>query len=637
MSMDGRTLGGKTAMFLIIGLFMVVFLALFGTSYAVVGVTVASAAMIMLSKDLSVRPFSNLCSIMVFMVLMGVGAFLASLDPYLGLLVNFIVVFLVVFLSMQDLKSPMHFPMLLFYVTMVTTPITISEMPDRLLVLAVSAVFIVGLNVVMNRGSRSRTSHNGIVAMCEEIRRCSEAVLRGESPDHSEIDRLAADLNRNMYDRLKSHFFTTPNDRTVLDLAVSLADLGRVVCRGDWSEDSLRNLGSVLDAVVSHERGECGASDVRGAVESYLASNPGAAGGTDLILRDIHRELAYLESGGDDSTYGSERGRDIGTVVKALREEARRDSARFTFAVRMGLIFAMVAFAWEYWGWENAQVLLYTVIALIVPYVEDSWKMSVMRFSGTVLGVLVFAVAVIATGDNSIALTSVGVVAAYVYVLLDDGRYDRKMFLFTLLVMIVSSLTADTPESGMVTDRVMFTAAGIMVATIANRVVLPYRVRDENVELSVRSVRISLERIHNIRDALDGRKDPEEEAGLTVLSASISQKMMLNADRESDPLARKFLMRQDSLSIQCSSLYKAIPQLSEDGRRTVADVMSDDPDSDSSRGAVETDGLGQFDMECVRRAEAVMATYRKNRRMMMDMIVEGYLKDGPVASLRVRP
>lgn len=635
--MDGRTLGGKTAMFLIIGLFMVVFLALFGTSYAVVGVTVASAAMIMLSKDLSVRPFSNLCSIMVFMVLMGVGAFLASLDPYLGLLVNFIVVFLVVFLSMQDLKSPMHFPMLLFYVTMVTTPITISEMPDRLLVLAVSAVFIVGLNVVMNRGSRSRTSHNGIVAMCEEIRRCSEAVLRGESPDHSEIDRLAADLNRNMYDRLKSHFFTTPNDRTVLDLAVSLADLGRVVCRGDWSEDSLRNLGSVLDAVVSHERGECGASDVRGAVESYLASNPGTAGGTDLILRDIHRELAYLESGGDDSTYGSERGRDIGTVVKALREEARRDSARFTFAVRMGLIFAMVAFAWEYWGWENAQVLLYTVIALIVPYVEDSWKMSVMRFSGTVLGVLVFAVAVIATGDNSIALTAVGVVAAYVYVLLDDGRYDRKMFLFTLLVMIVSSLTADTPESGMVTDRVMFTAAGIMVATIANRVVLPYRVRDENVELSVRSVRISLERIHNIRDALEGRRDPEEEAGLTVLSASISQKMMLNADRESDPLARKFLMRQDSLSIQCSSLYKAIPQLSEDGRRAVADVMSDDPDSDTARGAAETDGLEPFDMECVRRAEAVMATYRKNRRMMMDMIVEGYLKDGPVASLRVRP
>ena len=634
MSMDGRTLGGKTAMFLIIGLFMVVFLALFGTSYAVIGVTVASAAMIMLSKDLSVRPFSNLCSIMVFMVLMGVGAFLASLDPYLGLLVNFIVVFLVVFLSMQDLKSPMHFPMLLFYVTMVTTPITISEMPDRLLVLAVSAVFIVGLNVVMNRGSRSRTSHNGIVAMCEEIRRCSGAVLRGESPDHSEIDRLAADLNRNMYDRLKSHFFTTPNDRTVLDLAVSLADLGRVVCRGDWSEDSLRNLGSVLDAVVSHERGECGASDVRGAVESYLASNPGAAGGTDLILRDIHRELAYLESGGDDSTYGSERGRDIGTVVKALREEARRDSARFTFAVRMGLIFAMVAFAWEYWAWENAQVLLFTVVAAIVPFLEDSWRQSMMRLSGTVLGALVFGAAVILSGDNTVALMAVGLVAAYAYILMDNGRYDRKMFFYTLLVMIVSSMTVTSPESSMIADRIMFTVAGIFVATVANRVVLPYRIRDENMELAVRSLRISLERIHNLRDILDGRPDAEEEAGLAILSANISQKMLINADRSDDPMTRKFLMRQDSLSVQCSSLYKTVPYMSDRCRDAVRRAMSSDPDSDDPSLPAPVDDLDEFEAECVHRAEGIMATYRRNRRLMYDIIVEGFLENGPVATTR---
>ena len=37
--MDGRTLRGKTAMFLIMCVFMVVFIILFGTGYAVVGVT----------------------------------------------------------------------------------------------------------------------------------------------------------------------------------------------------------------------------------------------------------------------------------------------------------------------------------------------------------------------------------------------------------------------------------------------------------------------------------------------------------------------------------------------------------------------------------------------------------------------
>ena len=632
--MDGRTLRGKTLMFLIMCVFMVVFLALFGTSYAVVGVTVATAAMIMLSKDLSVRPLANLGSIMAFMVMMGLGAYLASLDPYLGLLVNFVVVFLIVFLSMQDLRSPMHFPMLLFYATMVTLPVTLYQMPDRILVLAVSAVFIVGLNVAMNRGSRSRTSHNGILSMCAEIDACSDAVLDGGHPDHAPLDRLASDLSRDMYDRLKSHFFTTPRDRTVLDLVVSLADLGRIVCRGSWSRQALMNLRAVTGMISSHERGDATASDVSAAVESYISSNPGAATGTEMVLRDISRELSTLESGGDDGTYGSWRSFDIGTLVKVVGHEASRDSARFTFAVRMGLVFALVAFAWEYWAWENAQVLLFTVVATIVPFLEDSWRQSTMRLSGTVMGALVFGVAVILSGDNTVALMAVGLVAAYAYILMDNGHYDRKMFFYTLLVMIVSSMTVTSPESSMISDRITFTVAGIVVATIANRVVLPYRVKDENVELAIRSLRIGLERIHNIRDILDGRPDAEEEAGLAILSANISQKMLINADRDDDPLTRKFLMRQDSLSVQCSSLYKTVPYMSERCREAVRRTMSSDPDSDDYALPGQTDGLDEFELECVHRAEGIMMTYRKNRRLMYDIIVEGVLRDGPVATTR---
>ena len=632
--MDGRTLRGKTVMFLIMCVFMVVFLALFGTDYAVVGVTVATAAMIMLSKDLSVRPLANLGSIMAFMVMMGIGAYVASLDPYLGLLVNFVVVFLIVFLSMQDLRSPMHFPLLLFYATMVTLPITLDEMPDRIMVLAVSAVFIVGLNVAMNHGSRGRTSHDGIVSICEEIDACADAVLEGGHPDHTPIDRLASDLCRDMYDRLKSHFFTTPRDRTVLDLVVSLADLGRMVCRGSWSPQALANLRAVTESIRTHEESATTASEVSVAIESYIFSNPGAASGTEMVLRDISRELTTLESGGDDSTYGDWRSFDIGTIIKVVGQEASRDSARFTFAVRMGLVFALVAFAWEYWAWENAQVLLFTAIATIVPFLEDSWRQSMMRLSGTVLGALVFGAAVIISGDNTVALMTVGLVAAYAYILMDNGRYDRKMFFYTLLVMIVSSMTVTSPESSMVTDRIMFTVAGIFVATVANRVVLPYRVKDENMELAVRSLRISLERIHNIRDILDGRPDAEEEAGLAILSANISQKMLINADRTEDPLTRKFLMRQDSLSVQCSSLYKTVPYMSDRCRDAVRRTMSSDPDSDDPSLPAQIKDLDEFETECVHRAEGIMATYRKNRKLMYDIIVDGFLENGPVATTR---
>ena len=71
-----------------------------------------------------------------------------------------------------------------------------------------------------------------------------------------------------------------------------------------------------------------------------------------------------------------------------------------------------------------------------MPFLEDSWKQSMMRLSGTILGALVFGAAVILSGDNTVSLMVVGLVAAYAYILMDNGRYDRKMFFYTLLVMV---------------------------------------------------------------------------------------------------------------------------------------------------------------------------------------------------------
>lgn len=625
--MDGRTLGGKTAVFLAVCVFMAVFLAIFGTNYAIVGINVATAALFMLSKDLSVRPLSNLWTIAVFMMMMGLCAYAASMDPLLGLAINFTAVFLIVFLSMQDLKSPLHFPLLLFYTTMVTIPIEGEGVPDRLLALAVSAVFIVGLNILVNRGSRDRSSHNGVIAMCEGIRGFADSVLSGGSPDHAELDEMATELSRRMYDRMKSLFFSTPDDRTALDLVVSIADLGRAVCRGTWSEQALRGIHGVLDTMIAHERGEIGAAAVSESVESYIASNDGIATGVDLILRDIARELLSLESGEGVRERTSLRGLGIRKLVRTIREESRTDSARFTFSVRMALVFSMVAFAWDYWGWENAQIMLLTLIAVVVPFLEDSWKLSLMRLSGTVMGAMVFAVAAFLIGDNLMVLTVLGLFAAYAYVVLDNGRYDRKMFFYTLLVMIVSSFAVTNTGSDIVADRIMFTLAAIALGVIVNRVILPYRIKDENMELAVRSMRISLERIHNIRDILNGRPDTEEEVELAVLSASISQKMMMNADRKPDPLARKFQMRQDSLSIQCSSLYKSVPSMSPECHDVVRRMFSCNLDSDDALETTDTAGLDEYGAECVRRAEGIILTYRKNRKMMFELIVEGYMDD----------
>lgn len=629
--MDGRTFGGKTLTFAILVVFVAVFVLFFGTRYVLLAVTISSAAMLMLSKDLSARPLANLGGLMAFMAMMGVGSFLASLDPYLGLAVNFVVVFLIVFLSMQDLRSPMHFPMLLFYAAMVTLPVTLEEMPERILVLVVSAVFIVCLNLLVNRGSRVSSSHRAVAAISEEVGRCAREVLSGGDPSEDGLVRLCSDMNRAMYDRLKGNFFTTPRDRRVLDLSVALMDLGRSVCRTERSVPVLEGVSSLMSAVSAHERGEVAASAVRAEADALVSGNPDASRSTVIAVGAVADCLVALESG-RQGEYGSGRLPSLAAAVEVLREEARRDSARFTFGVRMGLVFALVAFAWEYWEWDNAQWMLFTVIAAVVPFLEDSWRRSALRLANTLAGAAAFMVLWAAVGWDPILSLAVGMLAGYAYVLAGTDRYDRGLFFYTVMVLSVSSMVS--PSEQLALDRVLFTLAGVLVAVIANRVVLPYRVSDESRELAARSLAISRERIRNLRDVIDGRDDSEEEAGLAIVSASVSQKMMINADRSSDPLLRSFMMGQDSLSMQCSSLYKAVPGMSDRCRQRVRGVMSADPDSDlPSEPAVVSD-LDQYEAECVRRAEGVMDSYRESRLLMEKVVLNALMRDAPVATMR---
>lgn len=624
--MDGRTLTGKTVTFAIVCVFFALFVMFFGTAHAMLGIITAVAAMLMLGKDMSSRPVSNIVSLAAFMIFLGIGAFLASLNPYLGVAVNFCVVFLTVFSSMQDLKSPMHFPLLLFYAVMVIIPVTAEELPNRLLSLMSAAVFVVALNVLINRGSRRQMSHRGVAAVCREIAVRAREAMDGGAPDAAELERLCTDLNRGLYDRLKGHFFTSPRDRTLLDLVVSLMDLGRAVCLRERSRGCLGDIVSFMETVESHELGGAPLEEVRTEADRLIASNPDADLAVRSSVRDVATGLAVLES--PKPRQGMMIRSMIPDIMASVREEARHDSARFTFAVRMALMFSLVAFASDYWDWISGQVLLFTVIALLVPYLEDAWQKTVMRLTGTVIGAAVFAAVLILFQGNSLSLAVLALLSGYLYTVLGGGRYDHQMLFFTMVVLAVSALTSPDPDAD-VLERIVFTLAGALVAIVANRVILPYRISDGNTELVARSLANSHRRIVNIRECLAGADNSADDARHSVVSAGMSQKMMINAEKADDPLIRRFQIRQDSLSIQCSSLYKSIGGMSPLCRQRVSVVIGADLESDEPLPYSDISGLGSDEAELVMAARRIVLHYRMDRRLMYDIIVAGYMRGMP--------
>ena len=576
--MNLKTLAGKTVFFALIVLFVMGFSELFGQENSLTGVVVVVLALMMLGQDLSVRPMMNLAGLVAFTLMMGLGAYasVACGNAFVGAVLNFSVVFLLCYMTTQDLRSPMHFPFLLGYAFMLSVPVSAEDLPVRVLALVVGSVFIVVLNILINRNRHSKTCHGGIIAICREVSGCCMDMLDGQASSEG-LDAVCMRLRGSMYDRLRRSFFTTPGDSTVLSLVSALHMAGRSVCRGGHDADVLKDLASLMDTVSAHENGSKEVSDVVDAANVFLDRHPDA----DDVLRasvvDLRDGLSSLAS--DD---GHAAHRDVHLQMRAMaRETVRRDSARFTFAVRMSVVFTLFAFVWQYWDLENAKWLLFTTVALVLPYVDGAWRKSAMRLTGTLAGIAAFAVVLVVTGGELGLLTAALMLANYVYTVLDPKRYDVMMVFITFSALVAASMSA--PADDAVLERIAFILLGVVVATAANYLLLPYKLEDENASLGGRYLALNDSMLDHARSTLEGRRDADGETVTGLTAAGVSAKLHINSETWQDADADLFLSLQDGVSSQCAMLCRGAVRLTDEGRSAALSTLSGDQTVDDAR------------------------------------------------------
>lgn len=566
--MNLKNVAGKTVFFALICLFVMLFSAAFGQENSLTGVVVVVLALMMLGQDLSVRPMLNLGGLVAFTLLMGLGAYVSVWcgSAFVGAAVNFAVVFVLSYMTTQDLRSPMHFPFLLGYAFMLSVPVSAEDLPVRVLALVAGSVFIVALNVLINRNRHARTCHEGLKAMCAQVSTCCESVLSGGTASSAELDALCLRLRGGMYDRLRRSFFSTPGDRTVLDLASALQMAGRAVCERERDPSVLRGLSELMGTVSGHEDEKVTASDVAEAAERFLSEHPDADPVLTASVVSLRDGLSSLSDG--DSERSDLRGR----MRAQAREMARRDSARFTFAVRMSVVFTLFAFVWQYWDLENAKWLLFTAVALVLPYVDGAWRKSAMRLTGTLVGVAAFVAVLVLCGGEVGLLTAALMLANYVYTVLDPKRYDVMMVFITFSALVAASMSA--PAADAVAERVAFVLLGVVVSTAANFLLLPYRVADEDRSLGDRYLELNRRMLGRVESALHGKRDLDGETVDSLTAAGVSAMMHMNAEADPDGDRMLFLSEQDAVAAQCLTLCRYAGSLSEEGRLTALEMLS---------------------------------------------------------------
>ena len=610
--MDARTLAGKTLFFVLICVFVSGFSGVFGQENSLVGVIIIVLALTMLSRDLSVRPVWNLGVMCACTLAMGTLSFLSVWlgDPFVGAALNFMFVFGACFYALHDLSSPMHFPFLLGYAFMLSAPIGAEGIPLRVAALLLGSVFVVGLNVLFHHVSRGRRERDGMVAICREVSSLCTTVKAGSVATTDRLDGLCSTMDGYLYERLKSRFVSRPGDRRMLDVVVSLQVIGTAVCDRERDPAVLDGIAGISDALASFQQGN-DMQPLLDRIDSFLREMD-ADPETRTALRILRDDLWRMSFSTTEERFDEA---DVPASFRAgtiLRENMRLDSVRFTFSFRMALMFSLCAFAWQYSGDENAKALVFTTIAMVQPYLEGTARRTAMRLLGTFVGILAAIASLVIAGGDLGTLTAILLVANYVFTVTAPKRYEVMMAFITLSSLLTAMMT--NPPETILTERVAMIIAGVLIASIANRVILPYRLADENIVLGGRYVDVTGGQIRSLADAADGRRDPMGETALVLRAATISSKMRMNVTSRRDLAVEMLLSRQDNLTARIMLLSRSMETADSRCRGIIRDMVGGfDPSGPPE--TVDTDGLDDKEADLVREAAGILDGYRRDRAL----------------------
>ena len=610
--MDARTLAGKTLFFVLICVFVSGFSGVFGQENSLVGVIIIVLALTMLSRDLSVRPVWNLGVMCACTLAMGTFSFLSVWlgDPFVGAALNFMFVFGACFYALHDLSSPMHFPFLLGYAFMLSAPIGAEGIPLRVAALLLGSVFVVGLNVLFHHVSRGRRERDGMVAICREVSSLCTTIKAGSVATTDRLDGLCSTMDGYLYERLKSRFVSRPGDRRMLDVVVSLQVIGTAVCDRERDPAVLDGIAGISDALASFQQGD-DMQPLLDRIDSFLREMD-ADPETRTALRILRDDLWRMSFSTTEERFDET---DVPASFRAgtiLRENMRLDSVRFTFSFRMALMFSLCAFAWQYSGDENAKALVFTTIAMVQPYLEGTARRTAMRLLGTFVGILAAIASLVIAGGDLGTLTAILLVANYVFTVTAPKRYEVMMAFITLSSLLTAMMT--NPPETILTERVAMIVAGVLIASIANRVILPYRLADENIVLGGRYVDVTGGQIRSLGDAADGRRDPMGETALVLRAATISSKMRMNVTSRRDLAVEMLLSRQDNLTARIMLLSRSMETADSKCRGIIRDMVGGfDPSGPPE--TVDTDGLDDKEADLVREAAGILDGYRRDRAL----------------------
>ena len=547
----------QTILYVFIMAFVITFKFIFGDKNILVGVMGITAILMLTQINLTVSPGKNLVKLIIINLGIGIFTYLANLNVWAAIPINFIGIFIIAYTFYYNLKTPVYLPFTLQYMFLLATPITAAELPMRLLSLLVAPIGIMLIQFVVNKNKTTKVGNKLIGGICDNlIKKINNDENKVEI--NEAIKKNANDFRKIIYDNRKDNFYVTEEGRIKLNIVIILEKLSNLLDEKTTNKQILNDLIICLQELkrsLGKEEDLRNITDITGnIINNYKKDNSYDLVSLKILntINMLNISLKELKSLGKENYNTIKSSKDVPEKYKMTnihKREFYTSSVKFSYAIRVSLGITIAAFIADYFKLPEGRWIYFTAFAIIIPIYELSKKKLRDRMFATLVGgaIIVLSFTIF---KNALIRMLIIMVAGYLRSYTSTYRYGT-------ICTTICAIGAAAMTGGAVVltiDRIVFVIFGTIIAIIINRFILPVRMKDANNELLGTYNEVVHGMLNKVyEEAINTGDNTHEMDTLLLVTTMIEERLAVN---NGDSITEEYSSYFDKLRILIIDIYQ---------------------------------------------------------------------------------
>ncbi|ELC8381006.1 FUSC family protein [Clostridium perfringens] len=512
---------------------------IFGVENTIIGLIIAMASYAFLRLDLTSYPIYKSMIFLILNLFLAISAYISVINPFVGLIINFLILFTVSFIYTTEFKNVISYIFLLLYVYMWEYPISLDELPRRLVAMGVGVFIIIGIHILFNRRNFKKNSNSIIIRAIRNIQKeiCHIINESYREKENIYIDSELRKLLILIEGRNNNKFIENHKDDIYFNIVLILERINSIINKvgkiNNKSKDVIDYLNSLnhdLENItlflerkvdcINEDKDDLNKSSM---INNFTDKEYAFLGECTELIRLLEKNINNLYE------YRRKKSRKRIKVKFNLKEILIGNSSlkmkhlRVAYSLKLAIAVSLIMFIVDLFKIPQGRWIVTSVYVVIQPYEEETLTKAIKRFKGTIIGVIIY-ISIFTFFPHIIPLELLLLILMFLYFVQKD--YEKKV-VCTALMTLSFGLSRST-VGYLAFYRFLFVIIGIAIALGVNKIIFPQSVKNSIYDLKERYLELTSKLLYELKSILYEEEYNENTVKLLLDCNLIESKLMEN-------------------------------------------------------------------------------------------------------------